>query len=43
VRDILASQDPKGVREGGRLCAELLRSSRIKELKDWIDEGSTPV
>ena len=33
------SQDPKGVREVMPVCAELLPSSRVKEHKDWIDEG----
>ena len=32
-------QDPKGVREVIPVCAELLLSSRVKEHKDWIDEG----
>jgi len=33
----------KGVRDGGRLCAELLRFSREDRRKDRIDLGGFPV
>ena len=43
VRVLIASQDLESVKERRRLCAELLRSSREIKLKDWIDEGTSPV
>jgi len=33
-------QDLRSVKVGIPLCAELLRLSGNKDVKDWIDEGS---
>ena len=43
TRRIEASLLPKGVRDGGPLCAEFPAPSRDKVVKDWIDEGSYPL
>ena len=31
------------MKERRRLCAELLPSSRVNSVEDWIDEGSFPL
>jgi len=43
---VRASQDPKVINSVMRdmpFCAELLLSSRVKVVKDWIDEGCPPM
>ena len=38
-KSLLASQDSKGVMVGMPRCAELFRSSGVKDVCDRIDEG----
>ena len=39
VRASFSPSFPKGVKEGGSFCAELFRSPREEERKDWIEQG----